>query len=355
MEKATTQHKQENGEIMASTVRRDAFPGRSNKQAVTTQHSNDPFRDRLDQHPGGPWYPIGALHEPDEQVLQLSEIDPQQRWSEPHAFLNFLDRTAYRRLLHCFIGGNALEKNRVWSPEILQQRTQLPLEDLEEALAFCHQQAFAIPEETRESRARFYQHLQQLSDQGKISFEPTPEHLQKLELLPEKPGRWYSNPELDQIQNFGPTFEWVIQALLEQAYSALARRHVQLSSFLSLGDLDVLAFLPDGRSLLVECKSSTKHITDAHLCRFFHKAHTFKPDVALLLIDANDPLHMQQRMTQFYRTCYREYGTFPIGNLRCLAKSSMLRIQEQVFVADAGLRLSVTLHYILHYQRYGDS
>jgi hypothetical protein len=320
------------------------------KEQDSMQDHTHAFRERLDRHPGGPWYLNGSQDQPDDQVLQLSEPDPQQRWDEPDVFLDFLDRTHYRQLLWCFIGRNASEKNRAWSLDALQQRTHLSLEDLEEALAFCHRQAFAIPNETRQSRETIFQFLREHPVEGKAPFEPTPEDLANLAQLPEKPTKWYSDSSLDHIRTTGPTFEWIIQTLLEKKYQALARRNVQLSRF--QGDVDVLAFLPDGRSVLVECKSSTKNIMDGHFQRFFHKARLFHPDVAVLLMDTEDHQQFQQRELQVPRAFWREYGTWPSSQRRNLSVTSMMRVNPGVFVAISGVRLSATLHFLLNVDRY---
>ena len=318
------------------------------------EHDNiHAFRERLDRHPGGPWYLNGSQYHPDDQVLQLSEPDPQQRWDEPDSFLRFLDRTSYRQLLWCFISRNAVEKNRAWSLDALQQRTRLSLEELEEALAFCQRQAFAVPSETRQSRETLFQFLREHPLEGEAPFEPTPEDLDKLAQLPEKPTVWYSDSSLDHIRTTGPTFEWIIQALLEKEYQALVRRNVNLSPFFFFGDVDALAFLPDGRSVLVECKSSTKNIMDGHLQRFFHKARLFQPDVAVLLIDTEDHQQLQQRELQVPRAFWREYGTWPsFERLRNLGVTSVMCVQPGVFVAISGVRLSATFHFLLHAERY---
>lgn len=321
---------------------------------MTEQHNANAFVERLHLHPGGKWHLNDSQYEPDDQVVQLSEIDPQQRWSDPDSFLSFLDRTGYRQLLRCFIGRNSWEKNRSWSLDALQQHTHLSPEDLEEALAFCHRQSFAVPGETRGSRERIFRALQEYSlAKGEIPFEPTPEERERWSRLPEKPAVWYSDPNLDHIRNSGPTLEWTVQALLEKEYHALARRNVKLSPFFFLGDVDVLAFLPDSRSVLIECKSSTKNITDKHIKHFLHKSRLFQPDVAILLIDTEDHHQLQQRDLQLSRVLWREYGVFSsFEYLRNLSVTSLIRLQPTVFVAISGIRLSATLHFLLHYQRY---
>jgi hypothetical protein len=321
---------------------------------VQDQSNAQAFVERLALQPGGPWYLNGSQYEPDDQVVQLADIDPHHPWGEPHSFLSFVDRTAYRQLLRCFIGGNSQDKYRSWSLDALQQRTSLSTEELEEALAFCHQQDFAVPDETRAQRELIFRFLREHAlAEGKPPFEPTPEDLEKLRLLPEKPAKWYSNSRLDFIRNSGPTLEWTIQTILEREFHALARRNVKVSPFFFLGDIDVLAFLPDQRSVLVECKSSTKNITDGHVQRFLQKVRRFQPDVAVFLVDTADHQQFEQRLPQMLRVLFREYREVtPSERPRNLGITSLFRLQPTVFFAISGIRLSATFHFLLYYERY---
>lgn len=70
------------------------------------------FFEQLGLHPGGPWYHNGSCYEPDDQIVQLTEIDPHQRWSTSDSFLDFLNSTSTRQLLRCFIESNAQDENR---------------------------------------------------------------------------------------------------------------------------------------------------------------------------------------------------------------------------------------------------
>ncbi|HCI78620.1 MAG TPA: hypothetical protein DHW02_02900, partial [Ktedonobacter sp.] len=54
------------------------------------------------------------------------------------------------------------------------------------------------------------------------------------------------------------------------------------------GDLDVVAFLDGGIIVMVECKSSSD-VDEAHFSRFLQRTQTFRPTLAILLIDTQAP------------------------------------------------------------------
>lgn len=144
------------------------------------------------------------------------------------------------------------------------------------------------------------------------------------------------------------TFEWIVQMLLEREYHAHVRRHVIVGEIASLGEIDVLAFLPNGHSLLVECKSSSKGLTDRQLDRFVSKGLAFPTDRALLLIDTDDPHQMQQRMGQFGQAMQRAFGSASIGTIQTNGGSSIVNLRKQLFVADTAGGILSTLQAILH-------
>ena len=314
------------------------------------QWKSDSFVDRLNQCVGGPWHLYASLNEPDNEVIQLSHNDTKHPWSNPSGFLDFLDSNHHRRLLRCLMGRTPWEKKRAWSLETLTRETRPPShEALEEALTFCHEQEFAFHNHTREQEKRilaWYRTLVQPLSEEKES--------ERLALFPEKIDTWYGDDRLIDIPNFGPTLEWIVQATLQREHHALARRHVSLGGLGQLGDIDVLAFLEDGRVAMVECKSSTKRITDEHIERFLKRARIFTPaDVALLLIDSDDPHQMQQRQSQLHTALFREYREYDSTLFRTLhlGGSHIYHLHDNVYVADTGGGIQATLKFVLLYQR----
>jgi hypothetical protein len=57
-----------------------------------------------------------------------------------------------------------------------------------------------------------------------------------------------------------------------------------------LNDLDVLAFLPDGRSLLITGKTGNAESKTKTVERLLQRAHAFPADLALLLFDTEHDL-----------------------------------------------------------------
>jgi hypothetical protein len=146
---------------------------------------SDTFADRLHHYPGGPWVLTEAREEPDALVLQLCHLDALQQWCSPSTFLDFLDNAFHRCLPRCLIGRPPAEQECRWSYEDLLQATRPSSEEaLQEALTFCVLQQFALPS------------LMNHDDGDAAQIEG-----------------WKSN--LGQLHSFGPTFEWIVQALLQ--------------------------------------------------------------------------------------------------------------------------------------------
>lgn len=178
------------------------------------------------------------------------------------------------------------------------------------------------------------------------------EEAKHLALFSEKRHTWYGDDRLIALSTFGPTLEWIIQAALQREYRALARRHVSLGKLGQLGDIDVLAFLEDGRTMMVECKSSSKRITNEHIERFVKRARVFTPaDVALFLIDAEDLNQMQQRHNQLSTVVFREYRESVGLRLLHLGGSHIYHLRDHLYVADTGGGIFATLKFVLLHQK----
>jgi len=255
--------------------------------------SYDPFLERLQSCAGGPWTLLEGQQHLDALVLQPPSFDASQE--DASLFIDFVANSFHRRLLHCFVG---MQGSRPWSLEALLKQTRPPSpQALTDALSRCLLWQFAL--------------------------EPTPM-------------TWQGHPRLASLNNLGWTFEWVIQALLERDYGALVRRHVRLGETLALGEIDLLALLPDGQALLVECKSSSKGLTNLQLDRFLAKAQGFPLACALLLIDTDDPQQMQQRLGQLGMAAQRAYGDGALGAIQRIGGGSVVHVRSRLFVADTG-------------------
>jgi hypothetical protein len=268
---------------------------------------NDPFVERLQHCAGRPWTLFEAQHQLDALVLQPLPLSADASRADTTMFVDFLASTFHRRLLHCFVGRNV---NRVWSLEDLLKQTRPPSpQALFDALEQCH----------------FWQIV--LSERAA--------------------NVWQTHPRLATLNNLGWTFEWVIQTLLERNYDAMVRRHVVLGEIATVGEIDVLALFSDGRSLLIECKSSSKGLTDRQLDRFVAKGREFPADHALLLIDTDDPRQMQQRMGQLGQAMQRAYGDASVGTIQSHAGSSVVCLREHLYVADTAGGITTTLQAVL--------
>ena len=269
--------------------------------------SHDPFVERLQQCAGSPWTLFEAQQHLDNLVLQPLPLSSDDSNANAASYVDFLANSFHRRLLHCFVGMNG---SRNWPLETLLKQTRPPSpQALIEALEQCC----------------FWQ----------------------IALFDIAASTWQGHPRLAPLNNLGWTFEWVIQALLEREYDALVRRHVHLGEIAVLGEIDILALLPDGRSLLIECKSSSKGLTDRQLDRFIAKAQGFPGASALLLIDTDDPHQMQQRMGQFGMAVQRAYGDASLGAIQRSGGCSVVHLRERLSVADTGGGIITALQAVL--------
>lgn len=323
------------------------------KRSVAEPSPWEIFQERLARQSGGPWQTEHGWSGFVDQHIQITQIDHQQRWCDFDSFWTFLDDIRYRRLLRCLIGRNQHEVGQAWSVEKLQQETQLSCEALEEALAFCQKQAFAQPDIIYQHPKHCYRPTRRRRTgwMGKTDpMELTPEAERVLESVVEKPTVWYSGPNLQHLSNIGPTLEWTVQQLFEHHFQAASACNVTLSRFAGMGDIDVLAFLPDDRSVLVECKSSTHHITEKQVKQFLSKAHTFQANVAVLLIDTDDLGQLQIRQKQLElarRRTFPHTSSWEIALYHAPAHPAICLLPE-VYVALSGERLSTTFSFLLN-------
>jgi hypothetical protein len=109
-----------------------------------------------------------------------------------------------------------------------------------------------------------------------------------------------------------------------------------LSRVAPFGDIDVLAFLGDGRIFTVECKFSSKRITDGHLERFVRRAKIFPADISLLLIDSDDSYQMQQRLGQLRRSMLMEYGEYRLTDTFLLGECCVVHLRDNLYAANTG-------------------
>ena len=95
------------------------------------------------------------------------------------------------------------------------------------------------------------------------------------------------------VDNFGPTLEWYVAMVFQDAFSATSCWSVQLEEIYGGGDFDVLAWLDSSSALVyVECKSaSPASISDDEIRCFFQRCQELGPEVAILLVDTDSPLN----------------------------------------------------------------
>lgn len=270
---------------------------------------HDLFSERLQRCVGAPWTLWNAQYHLDALVLQPLPDPSDPSDQDAASFADFLARTFHRRLVRCFLGE---QHGRLWTREALMKQTRPPsLQALTDALGRCVSWQIARERET-----------------------------------PTGPN-WQGHLRLSSLANFGWTFEWVVQTILERDYQALVRRHVILGERVDLGEIDVLALLGDGRSLLVECKSSSKGVTNQQLDRFVAKGQGFPADRALLLIDTDDPQQMRQRLGQLGQAMERAFGDATIEAPWNHEGSLIVHLRDHLFVADTGGGIAATLQGVL--------
>ncbi len=110
-------------------------------------------------------------------------------------------------------------------------------------------------------------------------------------LITQEAESWKKGPECAAINNIGPTLEWYVAEWFRAQLQVPARHGVLLEETAQWGDLDVVAFVNDIR-VMVECKSAKPDdISEAELRHFLQRAAAFNPEIAVLLIDTESPIH----------------------------------------------------------------
>jgi|GEM_PF-1734386 len=111
---------------------------------------------------------------------------------------------------------------------------------------------------------------------------------------------WSKGPGCKDIDNTGPTLEWYVAEWFRRELEAPARHGVKIEEVPRGGDLDVVAFVNDQR-IMVECKTGKpENISDIDIRWFLQRAHDFKPEMAILLIDTESsvakPAHLASQI-----------------------------------------------------------
>ena len=190
----------------------------------------------------------------DEDVIQPRWIvTPTGISYNDQTFLTFFDDSAFRILLRCILS------QPLWKRADLLQRFGGTLTKKQRLLylSYCKEQAF----------------------------------------LEERGTDWCRGPQLQQIQNLGHTFEWVVMEYLRMQHQTAVRRCVQLQETSVQGDLDVVALRNDF-SMMIECKSSASSIKKQSIHWFVKRAIEFQPDIALFLIDTSNEEAVRSRLQQ---------------------------------------------------------
>jgi hypothetical protein len=96
---------------------------------------------------------------------------------------------------------------------------------------------------------------------------------------------WTRGPEVQGIDNIGPTLEWYVAEWFRSELHAPARHGVAIKEVPRGGDLDVVAFVSDVR-VFVECKTAKPSaISQNELRQFLQRAADFNPEIAVVLVD----------------------------------------------------------------------
>ncbi|GLV53247.1 hypothetical protein KDH_01020 [Dictyobacter sp. S3.2.2.5] len=257
------------------------------------------FVDLLHSHDPDLRVSVGGQELLDALVVRPADVSPD----EEACYVQFLDVSFHRRLLRCVVGGGG---RSVWSREDLVTEAAPPsLQALDEALRQCVQWELVVEDEPSQ--------------------------------------RWYRHPRLVRIGNFGWTFEWLVQQVLEREYGALVRRHVLVWG---LGEIDVLS-VANGQWLLVECKSSSKGLTNLQLRRFFEQCQAIHADRSVLLIDTDDSHQMRQRRGQLGQALASVGRKGAVGAIERIGGTSIVHVQDTWMVADTGNAVSETIRAIM--------
>jgi hypothetical protein len=98
--------------------------------------------------------------------------------------------------------------------------------------------------------------------------------------------RWCLSQAID---NFGPTYERYVKSVFEKEFRWSAEWGIKLQDFKD-GDFDVLATIAS-TLCYVKCKTSRpEDVSDRQLKSFLQRCQDLAPEIAVLLLDTEDPL-----------------------------------------------------------------
>ena len=235
------------------------------------------FDARLRSVPGSWTLTHSFLHAGDPRVISLRWIISDKHWCDEAGFLNFLDQRHHRLLLRCFLEPAVSEQ----SPAIEEE---IPSDTETET------ESEALPEYQWSSEEL----LEQMGPPTKNhQLSQALQFLRAQEMVHEEQDKWSRGKQISSLATINATFEWVVQEYLQRYHNAFARRRVSFKEWDQnhLNDINVLAFTPEGLTVIIECKTDLD-ISGEELMHFIQRAATFPTDVALLLIDTEHEQHV---------------------------------------------------------------
>lgn len=233
------------------------------------------FDARLRSIPGTWTLTHSFLHAGDPRVVSLRWIISDKHWCDEAGFLNFLDQRHHRLLLRCFL-------EPAVSDQPPTQEEEIPTETEGE------------PEVLAEYQWSNEELLEQMGAPTKNhQLSQALQFLRTQEMAHEEQDKWSRGKQISSIATINATFEWVVQQYLQRNHNAFARRRVSFKEWdlNHLNDLNVLAFTPEGLTVVVDCKTDLD-ISGDELMHFIQRASAFPTDVALLLIDTEHEQHV---------------------------------------------------------------
>jgi hypothetical protein len=240
------------------------------------------FDTRLRSIPGSWTLTHSFLHAGDPRVVSLRWVIPDKHWCDEAGFLNFLDQRHHRMLLRCF----------------LEPVEQAPSDDQAPVEEAAPVETDAESEVPTERQWRSDELLEQMGSSAKNhQLSQALQFLLIQEMVHEDQDTWSRGKQINPIATINATFEWVVQEYLQRFHHAFARRRVSFKEWDQnhLNDINVLAFTPEGLTVIVECKTDTD-ISGDELMHFIQRASAFPTDIALLLIDTEHEQHVTSQI-----------------------------------------------------------
>jgi hypothetical protein len=289
------------------------------------------FDEHLRTLPGS-WSTIGRsfVHSGAPGVIRLRWQIANERWCDEPGFLDFLDVRNHRLLLRCFLQHEPMTEDLQPSDEESDSSgAGMPEHDWQRSWT---EEALLKKMEPGTKQRHLTQALHFLEIQGYI--------------VAHGPGEWVSGSFLEQVMTLAPTFSWCVQARLQTNHHALVRRSVSFIEWQnsSLNELDVLAFMEDGRIMIVDCKTNPA-IPLEQMIHFVRRASEFPADISLLLIDTDDEEQVIKRLRQMNTILHREETDF--GSRYQHKGSTMYHLTENLYVANTAGGISSVLELAL--------